>query len=96
MICTDCKEKQEESATAFYRWGIANIALKGCDKHLIEIFDVLNLYQNASRPGKLPLLLHPDSWKNIFVCIRNSTIKSEGNFWAAIQEIERQLDERES
>lgn len=90
MSCKECKASQETMLIAYYRWDVANIAMKGCSKHLREIFDVLNLYQNASREGKIPLLLHPDSWQNIFGCIRKSTIKSEGNFWAAIQEIERQ------
>ena len=94
MSCKDCEIKQEKSPIAYYRWDVANVALKGCDKHLREIFDVLNLFQNASRKGKLPLLLHPDSWQNIFECIRNSKLNTEGNFWAAIQEIERQLEEQ--
>jgi len=94
MSCEECELRQNDTPIAYYRWDVANIAMKGCDKHLREIFDVLNLFQNASREGKLPLLLHPESWQNLFHCIRHSTIKSEGNFWAAIQEIERQFEEQ--
>ncbi len=93
MSCKDCEKRQEESPIAFYRWGVANIALKGCDKHLKEVFEVLNFWQNASREGKVGLLLHPESWENLFNCIRESRINSEGNFWAALQEIERQFSE---
>lgn len=32
------------------------------------------------------------SWENLFKVIRQSDIKSEGNFWAAIQELERQFE----
>ena len=94
MSCEDCKKAQEQSGIAYYRWGISNIAMKGCDKHLREIFVALTFWQDASRKGKVGLLLHPESWQNLFSCIRNSTIKTEGNFWAAIQELERQEAEK--
>ncbi len=93
MSCEDCKKAQEKDPIAYYRWGTANIALKGCDEHLTGIFVALNFYQNASREGKVGLLLHPESWENLFGCIRESRINSEGNFWAALQEIERQFEE---
>lgn len=96
MSCEECKASQKMTPIAYYRWDVANIAMKGCSKHLREIFEVLNLYQTASREGKKPLLLHPDSWQNLFDCIRKSSIKSEGNFWVAIQEIERQFKEQKS
>lgn len=95
MSCEDCEKRQEETPIAYYRWKEANIALKGCDKHLREIFKVLNFWQNASRTGKMGLLLHPDSWKNLIKCIRHSKIESKGNFWAAVQELERQFGEQE-
>jgi hypothetical protein len=43
------------------------------------------------------LELKKESWENIFECLKNSQIKSEGNFWASIQslqsQIERDMDE---
>ncbi len=93
MSCEKCNKSHEESAIAYYRWDIANIALKGCAKHLREIFNVLSFWQDAGRRDKQPLLLHPESWQNIFDCIRDSKINSQGNFWAAIQELERQTEE---
>lgn len=93
MGCKDCEKRQEESLTAYYRWKTSNMALNGCDKHLREVFEVLNFWQKASREGTVGLLLRPESWENLFNCIRESRINSEGNFWAALQEIERQFAE---
>ncbi len=45
MSCKECDKRQEEPGIAWYRWKIANIAMKGCDEHLREIFDVLNKHQ---------------------------------------------------
>ena len=42
----------------------------------------------------MELKLKEESWKNIFRCVRKSEIKNEGNFWAAIQHLESQLDEK--
>ena len=98
MSCEDCIKYQAENKSAFFRfrWGNANIEMRGCYKHLKEIFEVLRFWQNASYEGKIWLLLRPESWENLFLCIRNSTIKSEGNFWAAVQELERQFQERQN
>jgi hypothetical protein len=93
MSCEECEKIQASDKSAFYRWRTANIEIRGCVKHLREIFGVLSFFQKASRLGKVGLMLHPGSWQNIFDCIRNSKIKSEGNFWASIQEVERQFDE---
>jgi hypothetical protein len=43
---------------------------------------------------RIKLELMDTSWDNLFHCLRKSDAKisSEGNFWAAIQELERQLD----
>ncbi len=37
------------------------------------------------------IILKRSSWENIIECLHESTIKSKGNFWAAIQHIEDQL-----
>lgn len=39
------------------------------------------------------LELMESSWENMFEVIRNSKIESTGNFWAAIQHLEYQLEE---
>lgn len=41
----------------------------------------------------MKLELKEKNWKILFDCIRNSNIKSEGNFWALIQYLERQYYE---
>ena len=45
MSCMKCKKAQNEPKSVYYRWKNANIEIKGCDKHLQEIFDALNLIQ---------------------------------------------------
>ena len=40
------------------------------------------------------ITLKKTSWKNIIECIRASVIESKGSFWAAIQSIESQLEEK--
>jgi len=41
MSCSEC-EKEDGSRDAYYRWGVANIGLIGCPKHLKEVIDYLN------------------------------------------------------
>ena len=41
------------------------------------------------------LELKKTSWENLFEVIRNSKINSKGNFWASIQHLEGQFEERE-
>lgn len=98
MSCEDCKLRQETDSSAYYRWDNARIEIRGCDRHLREVIIALTFWQNASREGKLGLLLHPESWRNIFDCVRESSIKlpTKENFWAAVQELERQFEEIES
>jgi len=40
------------------------------------------------------LKLKKGSWENLIECIKNSEIKSEGNFWASIQSLESQMYEK--
>lgn len=93
MSCAECEAAQAGNFSAFFRWGRAKIEVRACHDHLSEVFKVLRFWQTASHEGKVGLLLHPESWTNLFKCIRKSNINSEGNFWAAIQELERQLEE---
>jgi len=44
---------------------------------------------------EIKLELKKDSWLNLINCIRNSEIKSKGNFWSAIQYLENQIDDIE-
>ena len=46
MGCEDCEKMNEgQEGIAYYRWKNATIGLMGCPKHLKEIIDVLNEYQ---------------------------------------------------
>jgi hypothetical protein len=47
MGCDDCEKAQgcEMDRVAYYRWKNANIAMVGCEVHLLEIFGVLNFAQ---------------------------------------------------
>lgn len=92
MGCKECEVSQTVPASAFFRWGRANVGMRGCDHHLREIFDVLRSHQTSNCEGKVGLLLRPESWVNLFECIRKSSINSKGNFWAAVQELERQAE----
>lgn len=41
MSCPNC-EKETGERVAWYRWGVANIGLIGCPKHVKEVLDYLN------------------------------------------------------
>jgi len=43
---------------------------------------------------KIKIELNHHSWLNLVECVRDSKIKSKGNFWASIQSIEEQLGEQ--
>lgn len=47
MSCEECEKIQNSNLTSFYRWKTANIEIRGCDKHLKEIFEVLNKFQKG-------------------------------------------------
>lgn len=46
MSCPDCDDFQDSPNTAYYRWGAANVEIRACKKHMLEIFDALNESQN--------------------------------------------------
>lgn len=46
MSCEECeKYNKGQNGIAFFRWKNANIGMMGCQKHLREIFDILNKTQ---------------------------------------------------
>ena len=60
MSCENCEIMQEGGQVkngqvvrfkgrAYYRWKNANVEIRGCDLHLLEIFEALN---NAQRNGQ--------------------------------------------
>lgn len=52
MSCIKCDEFQESDMTSFYRWKNSNLEIRGCDEHLIEVFDALNKTQEEEREKK--------------------------------------------
>jgi hypothetical protein len=40
MTCKDCNSSAT-MVVAYYRWGTANIGISGCEKHVIEVINVL-------------------------------------------------------
>lgn len=42
MSCIKCDEFQDDNKTAFYRWKNANIEVRACREHMLEVFNVLN------------------------------------------------------
>jgi len=52
MSCENCDKFQDTELTSYYRWKNANIEIRGCEKHLKEIFDILNESQKSR--GKIP------------------------------------------
>lgn len=47
---------------------------------------------------KIPVCLMPESWRTIFESLRHvdTRVHSLGNFWAAIQEAERQVQDADA
>ena len=41
MSCEGCSEQQASGNSAFFRWGNANLEVRGCEAHLKEVFGVL-------------------------------------------------------
>ena len=47
MSCSDCEKFQHSDKTSYYRWGTATIEVRGCAKHLKEVFAALNKAQKT-------------------------------------------------
>ena len=45
MACTDCEAHGDQGFVAYFRWGVANIGLIGCQQHLREVMAVLRAAQ---------------------------------------------------
>jgi len=45
MSCKACRKAQEHLSAAYFRWGNANIELRGCDRHLREVINALRKAQ---------------------------------------------------
>jgi len=52
MSCEECEKFQESGMTSYYRWKNANIEVKGCRKHLKEVFEALNKIQEELKNGR--------------------------------------------
>ncbi len=48
MSCKECDKFEAEGKIAYYRWGKANVGMIGCEKHLKELFGILDRFQNES------------------------------------------------
>ena len=62
--------------------------------HLIGVLAKIQVDESASTRPKLQLNLWPESWENLFDCIHHAEtrIRSQGNFWAAVQALEEQAN----
>ena len=49
MSCEDCEKFQEEDWVYWFRWGIADIGILACEKHFMEIREVL---KDMAKKGK--------------------------------------------
>jgi hypothetical protein len=51
MSCEDCEMAQEQDIVTYFRWKNSNLELRGCRKHLNEVFEVLKkaLAQNQDK-----------------------------------------------
>jgi len=41
MSCEACEAFRDSGMTSFYRWHNANIEIRACSEHLVEVFDAL-------------------------------------------------------
>ena len=48
MSCEDCMKFQDSDVTYYFRWGTATVEIRACEKHIKEIFEVLEKDQNKS------------------------------------------------
>lgn len=51
MSCAECEQLQASEMTSFFRWGPANVEIRGCPKHLREVFEALSSVQAVTREG---------------------------------------------
>ena len=49
MSCIDCEEYQQGDLAAFYRWKSANVEIRACKKHMLEMFNALSDFQSREK-----------------------------------------------
>jgi hypothetical protein len=49
MSCAKCENLQRSDMTSYYRWKNADIEIRACREHLIEVFEALNAAQAQAR-----------------------------------------------
>lgn len=49
MSCDECDKYEHDGKIVYFRWGVANIGLIGCPKHLKEVMAVIREHQNKLR-----------------------------------------------
>lgn len=49
MSCSRCEERQAGETSAWFRWGTANIEIRGCDDHLRTMFEWLRIGTDPER-----------------------------------------------
>lgn len=52
MSCEDCEKAQAGDESAFFRWGTADIELRGCRKHVAQVMSVLRATLDLERTLK--------------------------------------------
>ena len=54
MSCKKCEEAQVIGLAFYYRWKNANVEMRGCKKHIMEIFNALTKVQIDKKPKEDP------------------------------------------
>lgn len=70
MSCENCEQAQRGRKKAYYRWGIADIEVMGCEPHLKEVFSALNRAQ--FKPTRLSYYIHNED-ADAFVIVTECT-----------------------
>ena len=47
MGCSECEKVEKLGMIAYYRWGKANVGIIACEKHFLEIREVLQKAQRS-------------------------------------------------
>ena len=70
MGCKDCQIRQDGTTSAFYRWDVANIEIRGCRKHIGEVMAALSEHDALKAENKklreaLKETVHRLRWVNV-------------------------------
>lgn len=55
MSCRACEEFKQSDQTSGFRWGNANLEVRGCPEHLGEVFEVLRRAQEPIPPATIDI-----------------------------------------